>query len=239
MRATDFEFRNRWWVFSFIFAVAFTAYVVDPINAGAGITNWVAKQLGYKASDNDYRIIFAVGALLVAAAAMIRTWATSYLHAEVMRDGRIHTEKVVADGPYRYVRNPLYLANILMAVGVGLMASRSGFVILVVGMTIFVIRLLLREENELRRDRGEAYRLYFQAVPRLLPSPLPRISAGGNAPRWGQGFRAESMYWMLSLAVGAFAITLNIKYFWGMFLLAMASSFFYKSPAENSPANRA
>jgi hypothetical protein len=48
-----------------------------------------------------------------------------------MRDSRVHTERVLADGPYRYVRNPLYLGNILMATGIGLMASRIGFLVLV------------------------------------------------------------------------------------------------------------
>ena len=72
-----------------------------------------------------------------------------------MRDSKIHTERLLADGPYRYVRNPLYLGNIFMAAGMGLMASRSGFLILLLGMTVFVIRLILREEAELLRDQGD------------------------------------------------------------------------------------
>lgn len=68
-----------------------------------------------------------------------------------MRDSEVHTDKLLADGPYRYVRNPLYLGNILMSAGIGLMASRIGFVVLSLGMTLFVIRLLLPEEAELSR----------------------------------------------------------------------------------------
>ena len=57
-----------------------------------------------------------------------------------MRDSRVHTERLLADGPYRYVRNPLYLGNIFMAIGIGLTASRTGFLILSLGMTVFVIQ---------------------------------------------------------------------------------------------------
>jgi protein-S-isoprenylcysteine O-methyltransferase Ste14 len=58
----------------------------------------------------------------------------------------MHSELLVADGPYRHVRNPLYLGNVLQAFGIGLMASRLGFAFLTIANTIFMIRLILREE---------------------------------------------------------------------------------------------
>lgn len=236
MQATLFEFRNRWWVIFFIFCAAFFAYFIDPKNSAVAIVDWLARRWGTTAGDNAYRVIFACGAVLLALAAFLRTWGTAYLQAEVMRDGLVHTEKLLADGPYRHVRNPLYLGNILMALGVGLMASRVGFMILSVGMTIFVIRLLLREEAELLRAQGEPYRRYCEAVPRLVPSLTPRVPRAGNAPHWAQGFRAELMYWLLTLALAVFAITLNVKIFWAMFTIAMASSFLYKRP-ETKPSS--
>ena len=232
MQASLFEFRNRWWIIFTIFGVAFFIYFLDPVNAGGAITDWIAKHRGVTASDNAYRVTFAVGALLVAIAALLRTWGTSYLQADVMRDSEVHTERLVADGPYRYVRNPLYLGNIFMAAGVGLMASRLGFLILFFGMTIFVLRLLLREEAELLRDQGESYRRYCDAVPRLLPSLSPRVPPAGHAPHWGQGVRTELMYWLIAVAIAAFAVTLNIKIFWGIFAIAFASAFLYEKPAK-------
>ena len=47
--------------------------------------------------------------------ALLRTWATSYLRSDVMQDNDLHAEKSSPPGPYRHVRNPLYLGNILMA----------------------------------------------------------------------------------------------------------------------------
>jgi protein-S-isoprenylcysteine O-methyltransferase Ste14 len=234
MQASLFEFRHRWCIISFILFGAFFAYFFDPVNCGVAIGNWLAKYLRTAATENAYRLVFVFGALLLAIAAFLRTWATSYLQAEVMRDAHVHTEKLLADGPYRYVRNPLYLGNILMAAGIGLMASRIGFLVLSLGMTVFVIRLLLREEAELLRDQGEPYRRYCATVPRLVPSLKPRVTPGGAPPRWAQGFRAELMYWLMALAVAAFAITLNIKVFWGIFAVAMVLSWFYKRPVTRS-----
>ena len=230
MQASLFEFRYRWWVIFVIFFTAFFAYSLDPVNCGVAIVNWLAKHLGSRATDTSYRLIFAFSALLLTLAALLRTWGTSYLQAEVMRDSEIHTERLLADGPYRYVRNPLYLGNILMALGMGLLASRSGFLILSLGMTVFVIRLILREEAELLREQGEPYRRYCATVPRLIPSLTPRLASAGNTPHRGRAFRAELMYWLLLLAVAAFAVTLNIKVFWGVFALAMASSWLLKAP---------
>src|SRR5215469_14056054 len=189
MKATRFEFRYRWWVIFSIFFLAFSAYFVDHVNSTEAIVHWEATHLGIAVTKNSFRFILAFGAALVAVAAYLRTWGTSYLRAEVMRDSRVHTERLLADGPYRYVRNPLYLGNIFMAAGTGLMASRSGFLILLLGMTVFVIRLILREEAELWRDQGKPYRRYCATVPRLIPSLIPRLACAGNAPHWGRAIR--------------------------------------------------
>jgi protein-S-isoprenylcysteine O-methyltransferase Ste14 len=230
MAATLFEFRNRWWVISFIFASAFLAYSIDPRNSSVAMVDWLAKRWGTTPTDNSYRLVFAFGALLLALAAFLRTWGTAFLQAEVALAPCVHTEKLVADGPYRHVRNPLYLGNIFMAVGIGLMASRIGFLILSFGMAIFVIRLILREEAELLRDQGEAYRRYCAAVPRLVPSLAPRVPPAGNTPHWGQAVRTELVFWLLVPSMAAFAATLNIKVFWAGFIVAMAASWLRKRP---------
>ncbi|HEX2715284.1 MAG TPA: isoprenylcysteine carboxylmethyltransferase family protein, partial [Candidatus Acidoferrales bacterium] len=73
------------------------------------------------------RLLFAFAAFLLVVAALIRTWASSYLHAGVVYAAEVKTESLVADGPYRRVRNPLYFANVLMAIGMGALMSRAGF----------------------------------------------------------------------------------------------------------------
>jgi len=74
MRATEFEFRNRWWVIFGIFFAAFFAYHVDPVNSGTAIADWLAGKLGTTASHNFYRLVFGFGTLLLTLAAVLRTW---------------------------------------------------------------------------------------------------------------------------------------------------------------------
>src|SRR4029077_967328 len=131
------------------------------------------------------------------------------LRTEVVHDTTQHSEALVADGPFRYTSNPLYLANLPMAAGIGVMASRSGFVFLVLANWIFVYRLIFREEEALLKTQGESYRTYLKAVPRFWPSLRPRVPSGNLAPKWGQAFAGESFVWLFGLAELAVAATLS------------------------------
>src|SRR3989442_2400166 len=78
-------------------------------------------------ADLVARLLFAFAAFWLVVAALIRTWASSYLRAAVVYAAEVKTESLVADGPYRQVRNPLYFANVVMAIGMGAMMSPTGF----------------------------------------------------------------------------------------------------------------
>lgn len=213
MQATKFEFEQRFWIIGFIFGVGFWLYAVDRTNAAVGLLQVIAPGLGpgSGAGNRAAQLLFAAGALLAFMAAFLRTWATAYLRTDVVHDASQHSETLVADGPYRYVRNPLYLANLPLIAGVGLMASRLGWMVMVLGMWLFMIRLILREEDGLRRTQGEPFRAYMNAVPRLWPALTPRVASGRTAPRWAQAIGGEMFTWLIGLAVLTFAITLNFK----------------------------
>ena len=216
MRATDWEFKNRALVFGLIFAVSFPLYSLDHQNSATAFANWLGPRGG---ADPDFiaRFLFAVAALLLVVAAFIRTWASAYLEASVVYASELKAEALVADGPYRHTRNPLYLANVMMAVGMGALMSRAGFCVAVLLMVVFSYRLILREESELRVNQGERYERFANAVPRLWPSLLPRTVSAGRQPKWWGGFKAESWYWGLALSSIAFAVTLNLKVFLAIF----------------------
>ena len=221
MRATHWEFTNRALVFGLIFGFGFLLYPLDHQNSTAALADWLGTRLG-KDSDLLARLLFACAAFLLMVAAFIRTWASSYLHANVVYAAEVQTASLVADGPYRRVRNPLYFANVLMAVGLGSMMSRTGIVVAIVAMLVFCYRLILREESGLEASQGEQYQRYRAAEPRLWPFLWPRIAASGRRAKWGEGFKAESWFWGFAAAVVAFAITLNIKVFFGMLGTAVA-----------------
>jgi hypothetical protein len=128
----------------------------------------------------------------------------------------IKTDSLVADGPYRLVRNPLYFANVLMVIGIGAMMSRLGFFVAVVAMLVFCYRLILREEAELQASQGEQYEAYRKTVPRFWPALWPRIASAGRQARWADGFKAESWYWGFAAALVVFVITLKLTLFFGI-----------------------
>jgi protein-S-isoprenylcysteine O-methyltransferase Ste14 len=214
MRGTDFEFRYRFWFILLIFFLAFGSYFLEPRES----VEWLLKLLGLSGgvpgvfpAVMSARVILAIGALFVGAAALVRTWGTAYLREDVVHDKAVRADRLVADGPYRCVRNPLYFGNMLLALGFCPMAPPIGCVVLVAGMGLFVLRLIGREEAFLLEKQGDAYRAYLERVPRLWPALRPRLPAGGVAPRWGQAWAAEMWMWILFASCAVFVIKLNPK----------------------------
>jgi len=212
--ASDFEFRYRFWIFGAIFWVPFASYSFDHVNIVQAGLEWLAHRRGVPSAVWQYHAAFGIAASFCVAAATIRTWGTAYLHPEIMVDKRLHTTRLVADGPYRYVRNPLYFGNVLLGIGFGLMASRIGFVILIAGMIAFEYRLIRREEIGIGTTQGNEYRQYCARVPRLWPAFSPRLPSGDAVPNWTGGFLGEAFMWVLACSAIAFAITLDLKVFY-------------------------
>ena len=120
MKATEFEFRHRALLSLVQIWLAFQVYVIDHSDVVWWLCPWSTRRGALLA-----RLTFFLAALLVGAAAAIRTWAAAYLGSDVVHDLRLHTESLVADGPYRYVRNPLYLGSFLLSIGLAARGVRS------------------------------------------------------------------------------------------------------------------
>jgi protein-S-isoprenylcysteine O-methyltransferase Ste14 len=213
MKATEFEFRQRFWLIMILFWCGFLLYELDHLN----IVEWAVHRI---APGNDSlqgilaRVAFGFAAFLLLLAAWLRTWAAAYLRSSVVHDARLHSDAVVADGPYRYMRNPLYLGGLLLTVGLGFLASRTGFVVMVAGMTLLYFRLMGLEEANLVREQGDSYREFCRRVPRFWPSLAPRVPKGVFAPKWAQAFQGEMFMWGFFVAVACFAVTLKIRFTW-------------------------
>lgn len=231
MKATSWEFTNRALLFGLVFGVGFPLSAVDHQNAAAALAN-----MFHADGELVIHLLFYIAAMLVAAAALVRTWASSYLHATVVYADRVKTESLVADGPYRYVRNPLYVGNILLTLGVGALMSRLGLVFAVTAVIVICYRLILREEFELHSSQGASYERYRNAVPRLCPALRPRIASAGSSAHWRDGFRAEFWCWGLAAASTAFAVTLNVKVSFVFLIPSLALLWFAGRLSSHPPA---
>jgi protein-S-isoprenylcysteine O-methyltransferase Ste14 len=235
MQASAWEFKNRASVFGMVFGLSFGLYAIDPVNSTSACVNWVGARWPI---DEDLlaRWLLVGAALIVGVAALLRTWASAYLKAAVVYAAVIKSAELVADGPYRYVRNPLYLANVLLAIGMGAFMSRLGCVVAVAAMWLFCYRLIRREEAGFDTTLAPSYERYRAAVPRWWPSGSPRTPAGGGVPNWSAAFKAEFWCWGYTLAALAFALTLKFWLFCTLIALSLACFFFFNRGAEQDSA---
>ncbi len=82
---------------------------------------------------------------------------------------------LVVIGPYRYVRNPVYIGVVLLVSGWALV-TRSvavGVYTALLGI-VFHIRVVLSEEPRLSRQFPSQWPAYFASVPRWIPRTTPR-----------------------------------------------------------------
>lgn len=129
----------------------------------------------------DERIPFAVPLLLRpagAALAFLGGLLAAWCIATFIAKGRgtpapfDPPRQFVATGPYRYVRNPMYIGGLGVLLGVGLFLG-SPSIILLAGVFLVLAHLfvILYEEPTLNRRFGESCRQYKATVNRWLPRP--------------------------------------------------------------------
>jgi len=80
MHASDFEFRNRWWLFGVIFGVAFALFTFDHVPVGARIADRLVSFAAWP-EPLALRVVFGTAALIMIAAALVRVWGQHILAA--------------------------------------------------------------------------------------------------------------------------------------------------------------
>lgn len=82
-------------------------------------------------------------------------------------------QRLVVEGPYRYVRNPLYVTDFALILGSALL-TQNWFLVLLSALYLAQLALQLPlEERELRQRFGRPYRRYCEVVPRFVPRLRP------------------------------------------------------------------
>jgi protein-S-isoprenylcysteine O-methyltransferase Ste14 len=114
--------------------------------------------------------LWAVGVVIVAAAEGVRLWAVHHIGA-ISRTRSDRLGPLIATGPFAYVRNPLYLANILLWTGFALSARLLWLAPIIVAVLALEYHAIVRWEERLLAERiGEPYTNYIAGVPRWMPS---------------------------------------------------------------------
>jgi protein-S-isoprenylcysteine O-methyltransferase Ste14 len=182
-------------------------------STGKQIALFLFRVAGGSSSESWEHACYGLAAALVGLGAFWRTWGSAYLGTNVVQDRQLHIECLVADGPYRRTRHPLYFGNILLALGLAVFPNLVGGAIFVIGMWILVRLFIRDEEAGFEHSQGESYRAYRTAVPRLVPAWRARIPAAGARPWWVQGLCGESVLWMFAVLTAGFAATLDPRWY--------------------------
>lgn len=196
MRASTLEFRLRVAIMFAILAVGFWSPWIEAsgFDRRISLLGWLAlemSRLGLVRFTAATAVVIAIAALLAALGAVLRIWGTAYLGPAVVNHMEMKAGAVMADGPYRHMRNPLYLGSWLMFAAMAFVMPPTGALFAMALLTLFLLRLILAEEGFLCNKLGEPYRAYLRAVPRLLPRLHAGLPRSEREARWGSSVLSE------------------------------------------------
>jgi protein-S-isoprenylcysteine O-methyltransferase Ste14 len=214
MGATRLEFRLRMPINAVSIVLGFWAPWIEPWGIGTrtSLLEWLAlelSRLGIVGFAVATPMVIVAGALIAAIGAFLRVCGTAYLGTATVISPEMKAGAVVADGPYRYVRNPLYLGLWCAVAGMAFIMPPTGALVSMVLLTVFLLRLILGEETFLSAQLGEPYCAYLRAVPRLIPRLRGAPPPAGSRPQWLRGVLSELMPIGVFVALAFFSWSYN------------------------------
>jgi protein-S-isoprenylcysteine O-methyltransferase Ste14 len=189
MRASAIEFRLRGLILTLIVLLGFWAPWIQAFDLGKRVSllEWFAletSRAGLLRFLYATPVVIGVGAFLAAVGMVLRVWGTAYMGPVAVNNRRMQAPQLVAEGPYRYVRNPLYLGSWFMLAAISFLMPPTGALVAIPLITLFLLRLVLGEEAFLAAQIGDPYRAYQHAVPRLFPRLRSNLPPGDRTAHW-------------------------------------------------------
>ena len=136
----------------------------------------------FAGTDSSFRL---VGFVLLLLGEAIRVWAVSHAGGAT-RTLKVGAPSLCTSGPYSLSRNPLYLGNMFMYIGIVLIAGiPNGLFMVVLTAAFFLIQYTLivsLEEETLDSLFGNEYLEYKKNVPPILPRLKPWNGAKKKRP---------------------------------------------------------
>lgn len=121
-------------------------------------------------------LTLGIGFIMAVIGEFFRFWGVSYAGSETRTTGNVGGTYLVISGPFAYVRNPLYLGNILLYLGIGIMSNALFPYLQVFALVFFYVQykfIIDEEEKFLREKFQNHYDEFYNNVPRLLPQLKP------------------------------------------------------------------
>lgn len=113
-----------------------------------------------------------IGFVLILIGEYLRLWGVSYAGSETRTTGNVGGTYLVVSGAYAFVRNPLYIGNMMIYLGVGIMSMALFPYLQIIALLFFFFQytvIINEEETFLRSKYGKSYENYCQTVPKLIP----------------------------------------------------------------------
>jgi protein-S-isoprenylcysteine O-methyltransferase Ste14 len=106
----------------------------------------------------------AVGLPISALGLLLRGWATGHVEKNI---------RLAESGPYAYIRNPLYIGTLLVAMGFAIGSRQWPLAVLFGIVFLFIYLPAIELEEQHLRKLFPDFALYAQRVPALWPTLLP------------------------------------------------------------------
>jgi protein-S-isoprenylcysteine O-methyltransferase Ste14 len=215
MKATQFEFRFRLWIGVVIYLLGFWAPWARYGRGAASVTTTWLELSGQLTQTHALTlqsasvVVTVVAIVLAALGAAFRVWGTAYLGGSIVTSRAMHAQEVLAAGPYRHLRNPLYFGSFVFSLAVAILMPPTGAIFFVIVSFVLILRLILGEEAYMEAQQGERYREYKARVPRLFPSLVARVPGSAVSPQWVQAILTETYYVAMTLCFATLAWRYN------------------------------
>jgi S-adenosylmethionine-diacylglycerol 3-amino-3-carboxypropyl transferase len=145
-----------------ISALSFLVFKNTPTNIEI-VGNWFRLS-----GELSIRYGYFIIAFLVLFASLIRMWAGSMLTSETVMAFKIQNSKLTISGPYNFVRNPIYFADMIAFTALSFCLRPIGLLIPVL-IWLHYYQLIKYEAEKLITKFGNTYEEYIHSVPSLIP----------------------------------------------------------------------
>jgi ADP-heptose:LPS heptosyltransferase/protein-S-isoprenylcysteine O-methyltransferase Ste14 len=120
------------------------------------------------------KFVDVLGGAALLLGGLLYVWAISHGPASE-RWGRSVPRDLLRTGPYAYVRHPLWVANLLIGIGMIFILDAYIFIFLLVIIGMVYQRIIEPAENQfLRKYFGETFNQYCRTTPKYIPRVLPK-----------------------------------------------------------------